>query len=307
MAISDIEWTNYVQNLWWGCQEIGDPDAPGGIDPACNGCYARKTAENSYWWGKQTMFPVWGQDAGRRFFSEAHYLEPYAWNRAAKKAGVQRRVFWISMGDWAEGRPDQRWYLDKYMFPVIEQTPWLIHLMLTKRPQLANSLVPEHWRRDGWPVNAWPGTTAVTQKWWDIRLPHLMKLPASQHFVSVEPMSEEIRMGPHRPSWIICGGQSGPKAKPMHPNWARSLRNQCMDHSIPFFFKQWGEWGIDNSVDPNPSRKFVRPNGSMVDFRRQPDHDATGCVWMSRFRKNNTGRVLDGRLWSEFPEVRNAK
>lgn len=272
MALSPIEWTDFTFNPWWGCEEIGDPDHEDSIDPACNGCYARKRAENPYWWGKTPIFPIWGQDVERRFFSDKHWNEPYRWNRAAQRAGAQARVFCMSMGDWAEGRADQRPYLAR-LFPIIEQTPWLIWLMLTKRIQLANSLVPEHWRLDGWPSNVWPGTTAVTQKWWDIRVPHLMKIRARHHFVSVEPQVEEIDIsqpfGHAAPSWIIGGGKSGPKAGPLDPTLPRSLRDQAVAAGSSFLFKQWGEFS---------------PEGVRVG-------------------KKTAGRMLDGRTWDEIPEM----
>lgn len=293
MGISSIEWTDFTHNLWWGCQEVGDPEGDNGIDPACDGCYARVRAENPYWWGKQTLFPVWGQDVGRRFFEEKHYLEPLKWNRAAEKAGIQKRAFCMSMGDWAEGRHDQQPLLSKYLYPLIEQTPWIIWLLLTKRPQIAATIVPEHWRRDGWPRNAWPGTTAANQKWWDIRLPHLMKIPASHHFVSVEPMMGHIDMGPHRPEWVICGGQSGAKAKPMNPEHPRSLRDQCMAASIPYFFKQWGEFGMTAEHGFGGRERLVTQTFS--------HGDGTGTE-MIRVGKKTAGRLLDGREWNEFPK-----
>src|SRR4051812_30205127 len=120
---SAIGWTDHTHNLWWGCSEVGDSSQADGIDPACAGCYARVRAENPYWWGKEEIFPVWGQETERRFFTEKHYLEPLNWNRAAEKAGVPARVFCMSMGDWAEGREDQRSSLDKHLYPMVEQTP----------------------------------------------------------------------------------------------------------------------------------------------------------------------------------------
>lgn len=287
MAESSIEWTDYTHNLWHGCQEVGDPDGPyddkvgSHIDPACHGCYARVRAENSYWWGKTPIFPIWGQDTARRFFADKHYEEPLKWNRAAEKVGFHKRVFCMSMGDWAEGRSDQRPMLDKWLWPMIERTPWLIWLLLTKRPQLANSLVPEHWRKNGWPINAWPGTTAVTQKWWDIRLPHLMKIPASRHFVSAEPLMERIEMGPHRPAWLITGGQSGANAKPTDARWVQSLRDQCLSAGVAFHHKQWGEWLPDSQ---NPLIM-------------------SGTTAAIRVGKKAAGRLLDGRTWDEFPEA----
>jgi protein gp37 len=267
---------------------MGDPQAEDGIDPACRGCYARAHAENPFWWGGQTMFPVWVHDARRRFFDEKHYLEPLKWNRAAEKSRKPEHVFCMSMGDWAEGRPDQHPYLDKYLFPIIEETQWLIWLLLTKRPQIAGKIVPERWQRDGWPKNAWPSVSAVTQQWWDIRLPHLLTIRALRHFVSAEPLMERIDMRLtekvmecqqcqgkglrnekpcrvcldsaagqayfSRPSWIIVGGQSGTQARPMHPDWPRAIRDQCVAVGVPFFFTQWGDWapnqcnGISNQA-----------------------------------------------------------
>src|SRR5207302_1893130 len=108
---------------------------------------------------------------------------------------------------------DQKPYLEN-LFPMIEQTQWLIWLMLTKRPQLANKLVPDKWRRYGWPKNAWPGTTAVTQKWWDLRVSELMKIPASRQFVSVEPLSEPINMRFYQPTGFAdCGYMLCPRCE----------------------------------------------------------------------------------------------
>lgn len=316
---SKIEWCDHTHNLWWGCVEVGG-------DPACDGCYARDRAENPYWWGKTPIFPVWGQDAGRRFFSDQHYLEPLKWNRSAAKAGVPAFVFCMSMGDWAEGRMDQRNTLERRLFPMVEQTPWLMWLLLTKRPQIAAKIVPEHWQRNGWPENAWPGVTAVTQKWWDIRLPSLMDIPAKRHFVSAEPLMEQIDMGPHRPEWLICGGESGKEARPMHPDWARSLRDQCQAAGVAFHFKQWGEWKqLDEDFEYYKYGRRVRNNSDFVRqlSRYQKNNNArellcpgllleykqSGCISygdraIARVGKKLAGRLLDGREWNEFPEVK---
>jgi protein gp37 len=193
------------------------------------------------------------------------------------------------MGDWAEGRSDQRWYLDHYLFPVIVNTPWLIWLLLTKRPQIAAKIVPENWRHNGWPKNAWPGTTAVTQKWWDLRVPALMNIPASQHFVSAEPLMEPIDMSAAPlPSWVITGGQSGKSAKPSHPDWFRGLRDQCLAERIPFHFKQHGEWQPLSRTDGVHELPFGRYN-TQTRF---------GFL---RVGKRKAGRLLDGREWNEFP------
>jgi protein gp37 len=213
---SSIGWTEHSFNLWWGCTQVGG-------DPACDGCYAKARAENPYWWGAQTMFPIWGADAERRYFSGAHYEDPLRWNRRAEQAGKPARVFCMSMGDWAEGRPKQREFLEKHLFPLIPQTPWLIWLLLTKHPTAAAKIVPDSWQRHGWPKNAWPGVTAVTQQWWDIRVPQLMKIPAQQHFVSAEPLFERIDMRPQspgvhpprRPYMMACPRCNGTMSEPV--------------------------------------------------------------------------------------------
>jgi len=314
MSESSISWTTYTHNLWQGCVEVnGDPAC--GPDAGCEGegCYARTRSENPFWWPKKngvsTMFKIWGNEEPRRFFGEPHYLEPLKWNEKAKAAGKPERVFCESMGDWAEGRADQRPYLEKYLYPIVEQTPWLIWLLLTKRPGIAATIVPERWKTNGWPKNAWPGVTAVTQAWWDRRLPALMKIPAHRHFVSVEPMWEPIDMRLIRPtgcrpklmlqgsffdvpSWVICGGQSGKLARPMHPDWARGLRDQCQRAGIPFHFKQFGKWFPFSDTDGIHTPPFGCYN---VDTKA---NFLSGKAVAERI-----GRKLDGRTWDEVPTL----
>jgi protein gp37 len=198
---------------------------------------------------------------------------------------------------------------------MIEQTTWLTWLLLTKRPQIAAAIVPEHWKRNGWPKNAWPGTSAVTQKWADLRIPALLKIPESNHFLSAEPLSERLELSCHVGglglSWVIAGGQSGKDARPMHPDWAQSLRDQCVLAGVPFFFKQWGEWtpgvnvqrqtGIVQSASWLDDRWiFGRENLASSDGHIDDEPD------LYRVGKNHAGRILDGREWNEFPEVTHA-
>jgi len=91
--------------------------------------------------------------------------------------------------------------------------------------------------------------------------------------------------------WVICGGESGPNARPMHPDWVRDLRDQCNAAGVPFLFKQWGEWAPDCLCDtPTPCREIDRPQPGLM-----------GCMF--RCGKKNAGRELDGRTWDEYPEV----
>lgn len=171
-----------------------------------------------------------------------------------------------------------------------------------------------------WPAvlpNVWLGVTAENQETADERIPILLKIPAAVRFVSVEPMLGPIdlmsvRFDRHtrmnvlegcgtslkshcqampnvfckKLDWVICGGESGPGARPMHPDWARSLRDQCRDAVIPFFFKQWGEWTTQYPQGVNmASREMAYSHGETF----------------YRVGRKAAGRLLDGREWSEYP------
>ena len=179
-----------------------------------------------------------------------------------------------------------------------------------------------------WPLsNVWVGVTVEDQERADLRIPALLQTPAAVRFLSVEPMLGPVdlkpilaqisinrvhwafgmdifRPGP-RPAgidWVICGGESGPHARPMHPDWARSLRNQCVSAGVAFHFKQWGEWAPVASDDPPVGRRdefwmdAATGKGTHYSRRRHAAH-------MVKIGKKAAGRELDGRTWDEYPEV----
>jgi protein gp37 len=180
----------------------------------------------------------------------------------------------------------------------------------------------------GWPLqNVWIGTSVENQATADERIPHLLKIPAAVRFISAEPLlgpvdfSEWIGYKPNdienrtRPSLdqIIVGGESGPHARPMHPDWARSIRNQCVAAGVPFFFKQWGEYSACAMVG-DASGCFIEdhwqteipynPAGTHftgVRSLKSPDDPQKCCCLMARVGKKNAGRLLDGRTWDELP------
>jgi len=244
-----IPWTDATFNPWHGCAKVS---------PACAHCYAESLAKR---WG---YGDCWATEK-RRFFGAAHWREPVKWNAEAAKSGVRRRVFCGSMCDVFE-RPDHHVPLalmdrarnDLWM--LIEDTPELDWLLLTKRPENIAGMVPARWlSRDDWPRNVWPGFTAEDQTRWNERCALMCNVPARTIFASVEPMLGPIALtcigcggtvNDHAagdgggcsgwfPSWIICGGESGPGFRTMHPDWARSLRDQCVEAHVPYFFKQW--------------------------------------------------------------------
>lgn len=246
-ANSAIEWTDHTFNPWWGCIRVS---------PGCEHCYA-ETFSN------RLGLALWGPAATteRRVYGEKHWNEPLKWNRDAERHRVRKRVFCASMADVFEDHPraeQQR----PLLWETIEQTPWLDWQLLTKRPENINRMVP--WG-DAWPANVWIGTSVENQEMADKRIPILLRVPAKVRFLSMEPLlgpvdlerylwkqspdgfnfftgerAETMYEATRLLHWLICGGESGPHARPMHPDWARSLRDQCQDAGVPFFMKQLG-------------------------------------------------------------------
>ncbi len=210
---SNIEWTDHTFNPWIGCTKVS---------PGCANCYA-ETLNNRMKWAE------WGKGGKRKRTSVANWRKPHQWNASAN--GLRPRVFCASLADWLDDEVPEEWRLD--LLQLIEDTPNLDWLLLTKRIE----------RLQGWgemlPRNVWLGTSAEDQLRWDERVPILMSIPATVHFVSAEPLIGPIHMNEARPEWLIVGGESGPKSRPMEGEWVKHLHDQC-DPRTAFFFKQWG-------------------------------------------------------------------
>ncbi len=276
---SSIEWTHHTFNPWWGCAKVS---------PGCEHCYAET-------WAKRVGENIWGAGQDRRLFGDKHWGDPLKWNAAAEAEGQRKRVFCASMADVFEARSD----LDpsrNRLWKLIDQTPLLDWLLLTKRPQNIGGRVP--WGKQ-WPKNVWIGTSIEDQQRADERLPILLELPAIYRFLSCEPLLgpvDLIRWTSQRPKhlhridWVIAGGESGPHARAMLPGWARKLRDQCQQSGIPFHFKQWGHW----APVPAPKRE-----NSLV--HRFWDEVIGAEIFMAAKGKKIAGRRLDGMTWDELP------
>ena len=267
---SSIEWTTHTFNPWWGCVKVS---------PACKHCYAEA-------WSRRVGQAVWGVRAKRRFFGDRHWAEPLRWNAAAAKSGQRVRVFCASMADVFEDRRD----LDDSrlrLWALIEATPDLDWLLLTKRPELVGTMVP--WE-DSWPANVWMGTTVESQEWAEERLPHLVTLPAAVRFISAEPLLGPVDLSKWLSGldWVITGGESGPRARPSSPSWFRTILNQCMAANVAFHFKQWGDWAPGQGI-------------SLAQARAEQVDDGTT---MLRLGKKVAGRSLDGEVWDGLPRRR---
>ncbi|MGW7425770.1 DUF5131 family protein [Streptomyces sp. NPDC054813] len=306
-----IEWTDKTFNPWWGCSRIS---------PGCRNCYADQFARR---WGHD-VFHLGGQ---RRMLSDAYWRKPLTWNREAERTGVPLRVFAASMGDVFEDHP-QVTAARARLWEVIEQTPWLRWQLLTKRPENVSAMTP--WT-GAWPDHVWIGTSVEDQRRADERIPLLLQVNARVRFLSCEPLVEHVDLTPYlvertdvtdpyldapegavvdgmehvgdhwarraRIHWVIAGGESGPKARPMHPAWARSLRDQCQAAGVHYFLKQWGEWA--------PSGYHVirsRPVAGSV-LVGEPIDDLGHRVEMIRLGKKRAGRLLDGQLHDAVPPL----
>jgi protein gp37 len=278
---SAIEWTDHTFNPWTGCTKVS---------PGCDHCYAEG-------WAKRSGHVKWG-DAPRRRTSEANWREPLKWNARAATEGRRFRVFCASLADVFDNAVPAAWRQD--LMSLIVRTPHLDWLLLTKRIGNAKRMLSDASMHDGLlltandeyrpPANLWIGATIVNREELLRDAAKLKATPAAVRFWSIEPLLEDLGVIPRElmPDWVIVGGESGPGARPMHPAWARSIRDQCEAANAPFLFKQHGEWvPMMGHVEGVPVRgpKFTHPDGTI----------------MGRAGKKAAGRLLDGRTHNEFP------
>jgi len=230
----------------------------------------------------------------------ARLYQPFRWKKP-------RRIFVCSMGDLFH-EDVTWWYKENVMYACLEN-PQHTFIVLTKRPERMQNFLASFYnlKKIEHPIqNLWLGVTAENQQRADERIPILLQIPAAKQFVSIEPMLGPVDIYQSQPrpfiDWIIVGGESGPGARPMHPDWARSVRDQCVEASVPFFFKQWGEWLPDDfgTVCPSgatPKRCWIIPSGEAFDY----SYPYQNPVQMMMTGKKAAGRLLDGREWKEMP------
>ncbi len=222
---SKIEWTDHSWSPWEGCEKVS---------AGCKFCYAEQR-DKQYHGGAH-----WGADGVRKMMSESYWQKPFAWNRQSAAKGRRLRIF-PSLCDPFEDRLDLT-MPRKRMMELIEETPNLDWLLLTKRPRNVNGLVFDRWKKNGWPSNLWIGTSVENQETANERIPELMHIPAAVRFLSCEPLLGPVDLGFSVGwiDWVIVGGESGPGARPMEIGWLNSLRDQCIAAGVPVFIKQMG-------------------------------------------------------------------
>jgi protein gp37 len=302
---SKIEWTGVTWNCWQGCIKVSR---------GCKFCYMYRDKKR---YGKDPSVVVRS--------APATFNKPLRWQREVEsgvRTGQDRFVFTCSWSDWFIDAADQ-WRDEAW--EIIRQCPGLIFQLLTKRPERIIDHLPGFW--DEIKDRCWLGTSAEDQQRMDERTPHLEKMARLGWitFLSIEPLLGPVQF----PSamfwddecpascwldWCIVGGESGPGARPMHPQWARHLRDQCTMASVPFFFKQWGAWMPDTLEEnlfqhPGKTGVFLRDDGKLpsdadVAAMLAGHFDFSRWQHLANVGKKAAGRLLDGRTWDQMPEDR---
>lgn len=326
---SKIEWCDHTFNPWRGCTKISPgcancyAETLSKRNPRLLGEWGpgkpRVMASDEMW--KQPL--KWDRIAALDLENWKLAVDARAGDSGPMP--TRPRVFCASLADWLDDEVPIQWLAR--LMELIVSTPHLDWLLLTKRPENWQTRINQvqcllnrgdrpsqtwavtlDWLHGRSPKNVWIGTTAEDQPRANERIPYLLSIPARVRFLSCEPLLADINVteirdaegyhytpltGAEHPEprihWVICGGESCPKARPMHPDWARSLRDQCHAAGVPFFFKQWGEWAPCPIDGPDLVTDKVWIKG--------PGHD--GKVW--NVGKAKAGRSLDGREWNELP------
>lgn len=284
MENTGIEWTDSTFNPWHGCMKVS---------PGCTNCYAEAQ-------DRRFGPSHWGPGSDRKPMSEKYWTQPQRWNEEAKQSGKVHRVFCASMADVFEGHKQTLEHLSR-LFDLIIATPYLTWQLLTKRPENILGLVPKSWR-ELFPSNVWMGTSAENQEELEKRIEHLIHVPAHVLYLSCEPLlgpltlPVDVNDGAGFVDWIIAGGESGPRARPMHPDWVRSLRDQCQVTGTAFFFKQWGEYLPFCQSDGDNGVTF----GTKRFFRSPHNEDKENIYY--KLGKKISGSMLDGKHHKDFPE-----
>jgi len=328
-----IEWTDATWNPVTGCTIVS---------PGCTNCYAMKLAgtrlkhhpSRSGLTVDSKAGPVWN---GKVRLNRQWLFQPIDWKKP-------RRIFVCAHGDlFHESVPDE-WILDvftvmaiaeQHTFQVLTKRAERMHDFVS-RPDLLEDIYANWYTFSGgarevqnWPLpNVWHGCSAEDQQRYDQRRHWLDNTPAAVRFWSIEPMLGPIDMSIQhvKPDLVIVGGESGGGSRPMHPDWARQIRDQCAAAGVPFFFKQWGSWSavsqmseddIDRCYPPLRERHPDETWHCLVDHhvlhadgsrRGIADRNAflqgSGAMTMFEVGKKRAGRLLDGIEHNGMPQLR---
>lgn len=283
---SKIEWTDHTFNPWVGCSKVS---------PACDNCYAES-------WAKRAGTPeLWMGE--RRRTTPNNWKQPLKWNANHEQFfaehGRKQCVFCASLADIFDNQVPDEWRSD--FWQMVRDTPNLDWLLLTKRPQNIKKMLPADWGL-GY-HNVWLGSTVENQKEFNRRYEHLVSIPAMIRFLSMEPLLGGVALKLRGLDWIITGGESGPNARPSHPDWFRSIRDQCQVAGIAFHFKQWGEWSYVNMPHVEDDYNELKSNERWMNLEGGHGFHGEQVYRMKRVGKAKAGRLLDGVEWDGLPAI----
>jgi protein gp37 len=278
-----IEWCQETWNPVTGCTKISE---------GCKNCYAERMAKRL---AGRYGYPA--DDPFKVTFHPDRLDKPLKWRKP-------RRIFVCSMGDLFHSDVSETaidFVMDRIWAAECNHHTFLV---LTKRPGRMRDYFKSTLNDQAERPNLWIGVTAENQKRYDERWTIAANIPAAVRFVSGEPLLGEIDIRKHqiKPDWFIAGGESGPGARPMHPNWARGLRDQCLAAGVPYFFKQFGEYVDEFHPESGsiPIKKWDTSFVELIKDERGIPFDYKG-VYMVPVGKKKAGRLLDGRTWDQYP------
>jgi protein gp37 len=319
---SKIEWCDASWNCIRGCSRVSR---------GCEHCYAERQALRGAYSERTTAAgtstgpgPYNGlvvmKDAGPQWTGEVRFIpelleQPLRWRRP-------RKIFVNSMSDLFHEKVQDNQIAA--IFRVMTEAKRHTFQILTKRASRMCEYFkePRPWTRYPLP-NVWLGVSVEDQKTADERIPLLLQTPAAVRWVSYEPalgpvdfsawpkrvwlrvVGDDGAADRGRIDWLVAGGESGPGARPVHPQWIRAARDQCMEAGVPFFFKQWGEW-LNTSQLRSAFSDAELDRITFQHVRREPEGGKPNAGLADlyfRVSKKRAGHLLDGIPWQEFPAV----
>jgi len=337
--MSKIEWTQETWNPIVGCSKIS-PGCENcyAEKMAYRLAHALASNDTSDTWsayvdvigigqkknGVIQLAPKW---SGQTSMVKSAFEKPCHWKKP-------RMIFVCSMGDLFHESVPFEW-IDT-VFGVIGMHDHHTYQILTKRPERMVEYFESRGFNEkfaeGYP-HVWIGVTAENQEQANKRIPILLDIPAAKRFVSIEPMLSKIELSdiiesdgshyvnyltgeqsgvdgegtycdwhPNKIDWVILGGETGHKARPMHLDWVRSVRDQCKEAGVPFFFKQWGEYKeVSLTPEQRIKEKYIVLGNDGKEYIIAGEH--LSPVYMQKVGKKKAGNELDGKAYQEFPKT----
>lgn len=255
MENSKIEWTHHTFNPWIGCTKVS---------PGCEHCYAEMQEAIRYGRVK------WGPSGTRRRTSPTYWKSPLKWDQDARREQERKRVFCASLADVFEDRPELALWR-RELLQLVDNTPSLDWLFLTKRPENVRAMLDEAQAKDGaqWLRESfvWVGTSVEDQQRAELRLPQLCETPARVRFLSCEPLLGSLNLSPWLGDveWVIVGGESGGKARDCDLVWIREVVQQCADFNVACFVKQLGRRPVESVAGQLRPCKLKNQKGADMD------------------------------------------